>query len=218
MDVPCPRCHKLRPPESFVTATGQQRKSCRSCLEAKREVNRRHRLRIGPDGVRAANLRDKYGISVEEYDALRASQDYRCAVCRQHENEIPATNTGRPRLDGRPPAVSFKLVVDHCHRTGRVRGLLCAGCNSLIGHARDSPAILTAAAAYLQLDPGTVAPSLPALSRLRVVDAAAPEGSFRTFQFRGSVTVRIGDHEIHLPEGATRTVVASATDIPVVAS
>jgi hypothetical protein len=100
-------------------------------------------------GARAENLRTKYGISVQEYDALRAAQGYRCAICRRHEDEIPAVRLGRPRLDGRPTAEPFKLVVDHCHDSRRVRGLLCTGCNSAIGHFRDDPAALRAALAYL---------------------------------------------------------------------
>jgi hypothetical protein len=145
----CPRCRKRRAPEAFISPSGKQLRSCRRCLEAAREISRRYRSRIGASGVRAANLKDKYGISVETYDALRAKQDYRCAICKRHEDEIPATASGRPRLDGLPTAAAFKLVVDHCHHTRRVRGLLCAGCNAAVGHFRDDEAALLAALAYL---------------------------------------------------------------------
>ncbi|MBM2616135.1 endonuclease VII domain-containing protein [Actinoplanes sp. LDG1-06] len=109
------------------------------------------RERIGPAGVRAANLREKYGISVEDYDRMRAGQRYRCAICGRHEDDLPASKAGRPRLDGLPTAIAFKLVVDHCHDTGRVRGLLCVGCNAAIGHFRHDEATVRAALAYLAI-------------------------------------------------------------------
>jgi peptide methionine sulfoxide reductase MsrB len=145
----CPRCRKRCDPQEFISPSGKPLKSCRACLDIAREDNRLRRARIGPAGVRAANLRDKYRISVEEYDALRANQGYRCAICQRHEDEIPASTAGRPRFDGRPTAAAFKLVVDHCHTTRRVRGLLCAGCNAAIGHFRDDEATLRAALTYL---------------------------------------------------------------------
>ena len=102
---------------------------------------------------RAHNLRRNYGMTVGDYDRMRADQEYRCAICGRHEDEIPVKHGGRPRLDGsratRPP-----LVVDHCHTTGRVRKLLCDRCNHLLGHAGEDIAVLQAAARYLtQMEP-----------------------------------------------------------------
>ena len=59
-------------------------------------------------------------------------------------------STGRPRLDGSPPAPSVRLVVDHCHRSRQVRGLLCNRCNTMIGQARERPEVLRAGADYLE--------------------------------------------------------------------
>jgi recombination endonuclease VII len=55
-------------------------------------------------------------------------------------------------MDGLLPAPAVKLVVDHCHRPRRVRGLLCVGCNAAIGHFRDDKAALLVAIAYLSQD------------------------------------------------------------------
>jgi hypothetical protein len=52
--------------------------------------------------VRRDNLRRAYGMSAEEYDELRATQGYRCAIYQRHEEELPAHRSGRPRLDGSP--------------------------------------------------------------------------------------------------------------------
>lgn len=81
-----------------------------------------------PERRREEKLKYKYGITVEEYDALRGAQGGRCALC------------------GADPEV---LCVDHCHATGRVRGLLCSPCNTGIGHLRDDVAILRRAIEYL---------------------------------------------------------------------
>ena len=147
----CPRCKGLRDTTAFASAAGRPHKTCRQCRDRARRENRERRERIGAEGVRADNLRTKYGISVAQYDALRAAQGYRCAICGRHEDDIPAAARGRPRLDGRPTAAPVKLVVDHCHDSRRVRGLLCAECNSAIGYFRDNGRALLAALDYLGL-------------------------------------------------------------------
>lgn len=78
-----------------------------------------------------------YGISAEEYEALYKAQGGHCAICER--------STGRTR----------RLAVDHNHKTGEVRGLLCKPCNSYgIGmFARDNPEILDRAANYLRNPP-----------------------------------------------------------------
>lgn len=83
---------------------------------------------------RSSKMNIKYGITLDEYDAMLDSQNGHCAIC-------PATDPGRK---GR----SF-LYVDHCHETGEVRGLLCGNCNDGLGRFRDDPALLRGAIAYL---------------------------------------------------------------------
>lgn len=74
----------------------------------------------------------KYGVTLDWYNAQIERQGGRCAICRQ----VP---TGE-----RP------WHVDHCHDSGVVRGLLCGPCNTGLGHMRDNPAVLRAAADYLE--------------------------------------------------------------------
>lgn len=89
---------------------------------------------------------------MEEYEHLQEAQGHRCAICGKHEDEIPITRSGRPRKDGQPKAESIKLVVDHCHNSLKVRGLLCAKCNAAVGLLGDSEQVIAAALAYIQLD------------------------------------------------------------------
>jgi hypothetical protein len=70
----------------------------------------------------------KYGLSPKEYYALVARQGGACAICRKIK----------------------PLCVDHCHLTGKVRGLLCHTCNSALGFWGDSPSLVRRALKYLE--------------------------------------------------------------------
>jgi Autographiviridae endonuclease VII len=83
--------------------------------------------------VRKYHLKAKYGITEEEYIALFKKQNRRCAICKSSSpNHFRGWN------------------IDHCHKTGRVRGVLCHHCNLLLGNAKDSANILQAAQSYLR--------------------------------------------------------------------
>jgi hypothetical protein len=69
-----------------------------------------------------------YGISKAEYDALYEKAEGKCMTCRSDE----------------------ELVIDHCHTTGKVRGLLCHSCNVSLGHAKDNRGILYNMIEYLE--------------------------------------------------------------------
>lgn len=86
-----------------------------------------------PEKFRAWRLKKSYGITSEDWQSLFASQGNSCAVCKRQE---PDTKQG--------------WHVDHCHGTGRVRGILCRRCNLLLGHGGDDPAVLRCAADYLE--------------------------------------------------------------------
>jgi hypothetical protein len=80
-----------------------------------------------------------FGITLEQYEQMLADQNGVCAVCGKTETEIhPQSKRVR------------SLNVDHCHDTGRVRGLLCNSCNRGIGLLKDDPAILRRALNYLE--------------------------------------------------------------------
>src|SRR6185369_8650939 len=77
-------------------------------------------------------IRIVFGMSWDDYEMLLACQDGRCAICG-----------GRPRRS--------LLAIDHDHKSGEIRGLLCSRCNhKLLGAANDDPARLRKAADYLE--------------------------------------------------------------------
>jgi hypothetical protein len=76
---------------------------------------------------------EKFGITVSDYEAMLRDQNYRCILCGSEEWEC--------RDD--------VLAIDHDHKTGKVRGLLCNSCNLGLGHFRDNPDLLERAQNYL---------------------------------------------------------------------
>jgi rubredoxin len=74
----------------------------------------------------------KYGITAQQYDELLLSQNGCCAICGTKKN-------GRKK----------NFVIDHCHNSQRVRGLLCTQCNAGLGNYKDSPDLLEKAKQYL---------------------------------------------------------------------
>lgn len=83
---------------------------------------------------RIRRLFQEYGITPEEYDALVLVQGNRCRICG---GDSPGDRITR-------------WCVDHDHRTGKVRGLLCTNCNQGIGKFKDDPVKLRLAAQYLE--------------------------------------------------------------------
>ena len=98
----------------------------------KEEINERKRRKSWAERLsdRWRRVLRSYGLSMEQYEALLAKQGGVCAICAKPPAEPP--------------------VVDHCHGTGKVRGLLCRNCNSGLGLFGDDHGLLAAAIAYLK--------------------------------------------------------------------
>lgn len=87
---------------------------------------------------RRKKLMDKFGITLEEYDAMLKAQDGVCACCKQPET-AKYQKTGRLK----------SLAVDHCHVGGHNRALLCQRCNIIVGQSLESPGYLRIVAQWL---------------------------------------------------------------------
>jgi hypothetical protein len=84
-------------------------------------------------------IKHKYGMSRQEYEQMLAAQNGVCAICKQ-------PNKKRDRYGG----FETRLHVDHCHATGKTRGLLCHSCNAALGLFKENTDSLKAAIEYLQ--------------------------------------------------------------------
>lgn len=85
---------------------------------------------------RRLNLKQLYGITLDEYDAMLAAQGGVCAICKREE---------RSKRDGK----IMRMPVDHCHTTGRVRGILCHACNRAIGLLGEDADVIRKVIKYL---------------------------------------------------------------------
>jgi len=83
-----------------------------------------------PQANRASSLKRHFNLTLEEYAAMNTAQGGTCAICNCPPGDTP-------------------LCVDHCHTTGRVRGLLCRLCNTALGQFQDSMERLARAILYL---------------------------------------------------------------------
>jgi hypothetical protein len=149
----CSRCDTEKPTSEYHKDRGNKDglySYCKPCARAKtaawkaadpersRESQRRSR-RKRPHVYWEKNLRMAFGINIEQYQKMFDEQNGCCAVCGETETEIHP-RSGRLR----------RLAVDHCHKTGKVRGLLCNNCNRAIGLLKDDPTVLRSAINYLE--------------------------------------------------------------------
>ncbi len=107
------------------------RSRCRTCHN---QDMREYERKRGPEWRRKKTLH-RYGITPEDYSRMFEEQEGKCAICQSTDSEHPITEL---------------LVVDHCHLTGKVRGLLCNTCNRGIGFMREETDRLLNAAVYLE--------------------------------------------------------------------
>lgn len=80
-------------------------------------------------------LKRKYGITAIEYKELLEKQNNKCAICSINQDDL-----------------NKKLSVDHCHKTNKVRGLLCTNCNVALGQINDDISLLLSAINYLEIN------------------------------------------------------------------
>lgn len=142
----CYVCEKSKPLDDFYkesrTIDGYQTR-CKTCqrssaqisyAENKPRVLSRNKKKYSSEARRERTLKESYGIDLKDYNNMLEDQEGKCGICGGSD----------------PKHTSGRFVVDHCHESGLVRGLLCGECNFMIGKSNDDIEILKKAITYLK--------------------------------------------------------------------
>ena len=132
----CKDCFRARAKARYPTVRAQSIERAKRWRDEHREqyLENQRRMKQSPEyrqRERAGHLKRKYGISLEQYEALLVGQGGVCAICE------------------RPATTGISLHVDHDHASGRIRGLLCFRCNNALGDLEESPELLRRGAEYI---------------------------------------------------------------------
>lgn len=131
----CSKCGEEKPLDAFAKRYDPRRSpearypSCKRCVYLRRKANGTERRRSLLKGRRQGL--EKRGFSVELYENLVKEQDNACAICHRPQEKF--------------------LDIDHNHKTGAIRALLCRRCNLGLGYFLDDPELLERAKSYLEL-------------------------------------------------------------------
>lgn len=110
---------------------------CRECIK---ESNKRTKKKNGHKRKFFQIANKKIKVPISYYDELLKKQNNTCAICKKPETVILIQTNTKPK----------RLAIDHCHKTNKIRGLLCQKCNTAIGAFNDSIEMLQSAIKYLE--------------------------------------------------------------------
>ena len=150
----CTKCGENKPFSEYYTdksRTDKKRGSCGVCDSAysrgwkkanpvndeqreKRRLRSKKHREENPDYAKGLSLKTLYGITFDEYNDMFIEQGGSCAICGKHQSEMKKS-----------------IHVDHCHATGKVRGLLCSNCNTALGLLKEDINIVRNVLKYLEI-------------------------------------------------------------------
>jgi superfamily II DNA helicase RecQ len=142
----CPKCKKHKIFSYFGKDNSKSlglSSYCLACTSETRRANYAKNLDVEKQKLRSYyrsnkeksvgySLKALYGLTLDEYKKMQVQQNHACKICKTHESNLKR-----------------RLFVDHCHETGKVRGLLCQYCNTMLGNAKDNVLVLQSAISYL---------------------------------------------------------------------
>lgn len=121
----CKNCGEILDPTNiYMTSQGGMLWTCRNCY-----IRKQNRT---PETKKAQAIKERYGLSMEEFNRMKELQLNVCAICKE------PCNSGHD------------LSVDHNHTTGQVRGLLCKRCNLALGYLREDEGIIKNMLEYIK--------------------------------------------------------------------
>src|SRR5579872_193612 len=152
----CITCKQDKPDDAYYKDSKHSDRLRGSCIECMAAQNKTWR-KENPEKERASGrtwrknnhtrqrqteksreLKKKYGLTIEDYEAIMMAQNHKCAICR-----TPLIMYG---------SMIGKTAVDHNHANGQVRGILCWHCNCALGSMRDNVEIAKSCVEYLEMD------------------------------------------------------------------
>lgn len=102
--------------------------SCKDCIVKRQEWNKKSdNAQLAKMLNKDSGLKRKYGITLEQKRSMAIAQNFSCLICKRRESLFP---------NG--------LVVDHCHTSGKIRGLLCSPCNTRLGVVENKDFVMNA--------------------------------------------------------------------------
>lgn len=130
----CKRCKVEKPLSEYYKTTDRKSKHktiCKDCIKAEplTSIRKEKMKAYGRD----YHLKINYNLTREQHNKMLSDQNHKCAICGIDESLT----------------VKKKLFVDHCHKTNKVRSLLCFSCNSAIGLMKESIEIFSNAILYI---------------------------------------------------------------------
>ena len=136
----CPKCKETKKLKDFNKSKNTNKGYSSYCTLCSRELGKKYynpeygkkRYEKTRDSIRNNNLKNKFGITLDDYNNKLKNQEGKCMICN-----INMEQTGK------------NLAVDHNHSTGEVRDLLCGNCNAAIGFLQENVEIAKKAVEYL---------------------------------------------------------------------
>lgn len=127
----CTKCKKIKNAKEFSSCSTKLnglRSTCKKCDSKILKLYRKN----NPDKARDQDLRREFGITLLQYRQMLSDQGECCKICHRHQSQF-----------------KHSLHVDHNHKTGRVRALLCGPCNHALGLLQENETVVLALAQYI---------------------------------------------------------------------